>query len=75
MVKGLYNELCLDPLLVVPGQASQDGQGLVPGSCSRACPSATFFSKLLLVSESPRDINHLADACLVVLDLCCIYST
>ena len=34
-----------------------------------------FFSKLLLVSESPRDINHLADACLVVLDLRCIYST
>ena len=34
-----------------------------------------LFSKLLLVSESPRDINHLADACLVVLDLCCIYST
>ena len=30
MVKGLYNELCLDPLLVVPGQASQDGQGLGP---------------------------------------------
>ena len=33
-----------------------------------------LFSKLLLVSEL-RDINHLADACLVVLDLCCIYST
>ena len=34
-----------------------------------------LFSKLLLVSESTRDINHLADTCLVVLDLCCIYST
>ena len=72
VVKGLYNELCLDPLLVVPGQASQDGQVLGPAVEPVHQP---LFSKLLLVIESPRDINHLADACLVVLDLCCIYST
>ena len=54
VVKGLYNELCLDPLLVVPGQASQDGQGLVPGSCSKACPSATFFFEAAAGQRIPK---------------------